>query len=54
MQDAFWDNIHDTDLLALAALDVILSALQKMIGQDLKDRGTLCEIVYNKMLENLL
>lgn len=36
MQDAFWKNIHDTNLLALAALDVILSTLQQIIGQDRK------------------
>lgn len=54
MQDAFWNNIHDTNLLALAALDVILNTLQKMIGQDQKVRCTLNEIVYNKMRKNLL
>lgn len=54
MQDAFWNNIHDTNLLALAALDVILNTLQKIIGQDQKVRGTLSEIVYNEMHKNLL
>lgn len=51
MYDAFWNNIHNTNLLAL---DVILNTLQKMNGQDLKVSGTFCEIVYNEMHENLL
>lgn len=54
VQDAFQNNIHGTNLLALAALGVMLNTLQKMIGQDLKVRGILCEIVYNEMHENLL
>lgn len=54
VQDAFHSNIHETDLLALATLDVILNNLQKMIGQDLKFRGILCDTVYNEMHENLL
>lgn len=54
VHDAFWNNIHNTNLLVLAALDVILNTQQKMIGQDQKVRGTLSEIVYNEMHENLL
>lgn len=53
MQDAFWNNIHSTNLFILAALDVILNILQKISGQDLKVRGVPCEIVY-QMHENLL
>lgn len=36
MQDAFWNNVHNTSLLGLAALDGILNILQQIIGQDLK------------------
>lgn len=54
MQDAFWNNTHNTNLLALAALDFILNTQQRMIGQDQKVRGSLSEIVYNEMRENFL
>lgn len=54
VQDAFWNNTHNTNLLALAALDFILNTQQRMIGQDQKVRGSLSEIVYNEMRENFL
>lgn len=55
MQDAFRNNIHDTNLLALAALDVILNTLQQIIGQDLKKSAVhFCDYVQQDAREPLV